>query len=247
MNVNYDILIERLQASGYTFPFMFGVTPTMLSATTSNINMSPNTRYSGATVDQWYHSGGFVTGFTNDKLNMVRSYNEADLYIPYLVLDEGTYLNYFNDTVYSGVTMVVTEGEPNIYVVDAEASGDPLIPLEAEYNLTVIGTDGQTTGLLYNSYTGETYTITDFDGDEVAKPRTDVRYVGEGWNITNVDLSAMTKTEYLLGIAYPPEVQSDIFIDRGATTVMEDHLRMGEIKGLDALLDYGNGYYKVGL
>lgn len=238
-NVNYDILITRLLSSGYTFPFMFGITPTMLSATTSNINMSPNTRYSGATVDQWYQPAGFVTGFTNDKLNVVRSYDNTDPYIPYLVLNDETYINYIGDTISSGVTMVTIEGEPMTYVVDASA--------DSPNDLVVIGTDGQTTGLRYDSYSGRTYNIIKLDGTADAKLRTDVRYVGEGWNITNVDLSAITKTEYLLGIAYPPEVQSDIFIDRGSTTVMEDHLRLGEIKGLDALLDYGNGYYKVGL
>lgn len=238
-NVNYTILTNQLQLSGITFPYMFGITPTMLPATQSNINASPNTRFSGATVDQWYQFAGFVTGFTNDKLNVVRSYNNQDPYIPYLVFNAETYDNYLGNQVTSGVTMVVTEGEPTTYVMDAAANSPA--------NLAVIGTVGQTTGLKYDSYSADTYEIIKLDGTAEAKPRTDVRYVGEGWNETNVDLSAMTKTEYLLGIVYPPEVQSDVFIDRGSTTVMEDHLRLGEIKGLNALLDYGNGYYKVGL
>jgi hypothetical protein len=176
---------------------------------------------------------------------MVRSYNNQLPYIPYLVLNDDTYINYFGDDVFSGVTMVTVFNEPITYVVDAESSGGSA--LEIQQNLDVIGTIGQTTGLKYDSYSGATYNIIKLDGTAEEKPRTDMRYVGEGWNMTNVDLRAMTKTEYLLGIAYPPEVQSDIFISRGQTTVMEDHLRLGEIKGLDALLDYGNGYYKVGL
>jgi len=224
---------------------MNGDTPAMLAATPTNINASPNTRYSGATVDQWYQFAGFVTGFTNDKLNMVKSYDDTDPYIPYLIFNAETYDNYFGDTVFSGVTTLTTEGEPNIYVVDAEGGGANAI--DTQQNLAVIGTVGQTTGLKYDSYSADTYDIVAFDGTPTPHPKTEVRYVGEGWNETNVDLSAMTKTEYLLGIVSPPEVFSDVFIDRGATTVMEDHLRLGEIKGLDALLDYGNGYYKVGL
>jgi len=245
MPVDYTILINRLQSSGITFPFMYGITPTMLPPSQGNINMSPNTRYSGATVNQWYHSGGFVTGFTNDKLNMVRSYSNQEQYIPYLVSNHETYANYFGTTVFSGVTMVVTSGEPITYVVDTESSGGT--PTEVQQNLTIIGTIGQTTGLLYNSYSAETYQTINLDGTAETLPKTKMRFVSEGWNVTNVDLSAITKTEYLLGIVSPPEVFSDIFIDRGSTTVMEDHLRLGEIKGLDALLDYGNGYYKVGL
>ena len=245
MPADYTILIDRLQSSGFTFPFMYGMEPAMLSPTLSNISASPNTRYSGATVGQWYHSGGFVTGFTNDKLNMVKSYDNTDPYIPYLIFEDNSYLNYFSAPVFSGVTTIITEGDPNIYVVDAEASG--ATSTEVAHNLTVIGTDGQTTGLRYDTYSAATYNIVAFDGSVDAYPRTDMRFVSEGWNETNVDLGAMTKTEYLMGIVSPPEVFSDVFIERGSTTVMEDHLRLGEIKGLDALLDYGNGYYKVGL
>jgi len=244
-NVNYTVLINQLIASGITFPFMFGDTPTMLSASLTNINNSPNTRYSGATVDQWYQSGGYVTGFTNDKLNMVKSYNNSDPYIENLVMNSETYDNYINQNIFSGVTMVTMEGEPMVYVVDTEASG--ATAPDIFNNQAVLGTIGQTSGLLYHTFSSQTYPIVDFDGSVSEKPKTTMRWVGEGWNETNVDLQAMTKTEYLMGIVFPPEVTSDIFIDRGSTTVAEDHLRLGEIKGLDALLDYGNGYYKVGI
>jgi hypothetical protein len=60
-----------------------------------------------------------------------------------------------------------------------------------------------------------------------------------------VSLSALTKEEYLFGIISPPEVQSDVFIDRGITTVMDKHLRMSEIKNLGQLSRYGNGFYNL--
>jgi hypothetical protein len=58
-------------------------------------------------------------------------------------------------------------------------------------------------------------------------------------------LSALTKEEYLFGIISPPEVQSDVFIDRGATSVLDMHLRLSEIGNISELTRYGNGFYKL--
>jgi hypothetical protein len=234
--ISYNIqdLINDLQSSGITFPFMFGITPTMLNPTFTNISNSPYTRFSGSTVNQWFFSGGFVSGFTNDKLNLVKSYDAADLYNPAVINNNDNYYNYLG-TFISGATKVVDDTNPIIYAVDAE-SEFPFFPL--------IGTDAQTTGIRYKTYSDETYGLVSFDGQVESKPKTEFRFVGEGWNATNVDLMAYIRREYLMGIVSPPEVQSDVFIDRGATTVLEDHLILGEIRGLDALQDYRNGYFK---
>jgi len=216
------------------FPFMSGIVPQMLGPTYTNITNSPYTRFSGSTVDDWFFSGGFVSGFTNDKLNVVRSYDAADLYNPAVINNNDNYDNYLGIFI-SGATKVVDDTNPIIYAVDAE-SEDPFFQL--------IGTDAQTTGIRYKTYSDETYGLVSFDGQVESKPKTEFRFVGEGWNATNVDLMAYTRREYLMGIVSPPEVQSDVFIDRGATTVLEDHLILGEIRGLDALQDYRNGYFK---
>lgn len=234
ISYNTQDLINDLQSSGFTFPFMFGITPQMLNPTFTNISNSPYTRFSGATVDQWFFSGGFVSGFTNDKLNLVRSYDAADLYNPAIINDAENYDNYFGVFI-SGVTKVVDDGNPIIYAVDAE-SQPPFFQ--------VIGTNAQTTGIRYKTYSDETYPLVDFDNNITLKPKTEFRFVSEGWNDTNVDLRAYIRREYLMGIVSPPEVQSDVFIDRGATTVLEDHLILGEIRGLDALQDYRNGYFR---
>ena len=81
--------------------------------------------------------------------------------------------------------------------------------------------------------------------DTATIPYSDFDFVGQGWNETNTSLSALTKQEYLFGIISPPEVQSDVYIDRGITTVMDRHLKMSEITNLAQLTRYGNGYYKM--
>ena len=63
--------------------------------------------------------------------------------------------------------------------------------------------------------------------------------------MSNSSLSAITKEEYLFGIIFPPEVKSEVFIERGITSVMDKHLRLSEIKNLNELSRYGNGFYKL--
>lgn len=77
------------------------------------------------------------------------------------------------------------------------------------------------------------------------KGNTTFEFKGQGWNETNISLSASTKEEFLFGIISKPEVKSDIFIDRGYTSITEMHLRLSEINTLDGLERYGNGYYKI--
>lgn len=230
-------LISDLTASGYTFPFMFGVTPSMLVASPVNIAAQPYTRFSGATVSQWWQSAGIVTGFTNDKLDEVRTYSQNDPYIVGFDVDSESYLNYLNIPI-DGVTRVTDNANPIVYAIDAESQP----PFD-----TLIGTDGQTTGIRYRTYDDETYEIVDLDGNVTYLPKTEMRYVGEGWNMTNTELLAYVRREYLLGIVSEPEIQSDVFIDRGKTTVFENHLRLAEIRSLEALLENGNGYYNFSL
>ena len=67
----------------------------------------------------------------------------------------------------------------------------------------------------------------------------------EGFNATNVHLSATTKEEYLFGITSSPTVFNDLFIDRGRATVIQSHMQLGEIKNMSELMNYGNGFYKI--
>jgi hypothetical protein len=58
-------------------------------------------------------------------------------------------------------------------------------------------------------------------------------------------LSALTKEEYLFGVTSQPEVQSDVFIDRGINSVFEKHLKLSEITNIDELQRYGNGFFNL--
>lgn len=51
--------------------------------------------------------------------------------------------------------------------------------------------------------------------------------------------------EYEIGIASIESVDSDIYIDRGINASFEKHLKLGEVTSLEALENYGNGFFKM--
>lgn len=51
--------------------------------------------------------------------------------------------------------------------------------------------------------------------------------------------------EYEMGIASIESVDSDIYIDRGINASFEKHLKLGEVTSLEALENYGNGFFKM--
>lgn len=226
---NYSLLTSKLSASGITFPFMTGATSPMLSSltgTTKNIVRLPNS------IDSDYYIYGnlMVTGATDSKIEDVASYDKNNKYRTFLNINTETYDNYKKVSI-SGVDRIHSMNEPRIYVFDTA-------------NNINLGTINQNSGLRYLEYTGISRDVV-IDNIKTTIPLTEFYYIGEGWNMTNTSLSAITKEEYLFGIISPPEVQSDVFINRGQTSVMDMHLRLSEIKTIDELSRYGNGFYKL--
>ena len=61
----------------------------------------------------------------------------------------------------------------------------------------------------------------------------------------NIVASAMTKFEYLMNVIAQPEIQSNVFIERGKTSGVESFRRIGEISNTGDLNNYGYGYFDV--
>ena len=226
---NYTLLTDKLSSSGFTFPFMTGAVSTVLTnltGTTKNILRLPNS------VESDYYNFGnlMITGATDSKIEDVASYDRNNKYRTSFNTHTENYLNYKNVNII-GVDMIHSMNEPRIYVFDT-------------YNNAKLGTINQDSGLRYLEYTGISRTVV-IDNIRTKMPLTEFYYIGEGLNMTNTSLSAITKEEYLFGIISTPEVQSDVYIDRGQTSVMDMHLRLSEIKNLSELARYGNGFYKL--
>jgi hypothetical protein len=143
--------------------------------------------------------------------------------------DKEIYENYEGDNIL-GIDRLVSNGEPKVYVFDASDDFD-------------LGTINQKTGLYFEDY--NTLRRINIEGETQSVNKTVVKYVGEGLNQTNTSLSAITKEEYLFGKIFPPEVQNDVFIERGTNSVLDKHLRLSEIRNIGGLEKYGNGFYKI--
>lgn len=228
-SVNYTILTNKLASIGVFFPFMVGITPQNITAFTTTDEYV--LRLTSKTESDYYNFGNFsLSANTDSKLEELISYDANERYKVGFDMGKTTYTNYDNILI-NGVERVISVGEPIIYSFDA-------------VNDVNIGTENQDTGLRYLDYSALTRTIT-IDGVETTVPLTIVSYISEGWNETNTSLSAITKEEYLFGIVSPPEVKSDVFIDRGVTSVFEPHLILSEVNNLGELTRYGNGYYNI--
>lgn len=226
---DYSILINYLNSIGVQFPFMTGGTPTAITGITGTTAVT--LRLTGTTASNYYFYGNSrITGATDSKIEDVKTYSLLNPYQAGFDTATDVYTGY-NGTVINGVNRVYYLGEPTIYVFDTENDAN-------------LGKITQTTGLKYKDYTATTRNVL-IDGKSSSIPLTTFEFVGEGFNETNTALSALTKEEYLFGIISPPEVESDVFIDRGATTVMDKHLRMSEVKNLGDLTRYGNGFYNL--
>lgn len=228
---DYTLLEDKLYDLGLLFPFMTGATsPTMtgITGTTEIVLRMPNS----IETDYYDYGNLKITGYTESKIDNVKSYDAANKYRTGFNMATSTYDNYEDPSIsVLGVNRIKTMANPRIYVFDT-------------LDDTNLGTPNQTYGLQYIEYTGDNRTVI-IDNVTTQIPFTEFNYIGEGWNKTNTSLSALTKEEYLFGIISPPEVQSDVFIERGVTSVMDMHLRLSEIKDLGELSRYGNGFYKL--
>jgi hypothetical protein len=223
----YSILTTNM-TGGTIYPFMSGTQPLMNPYT----NFDNLTLRNPLKVESDYYSQSHlvITGMTDSKIEDVRTYAASDPYRVNLPVEKGQYVDYTN-TIYFGVSKIKSMGEPRIYAFDA-------------IDDSTLGTINQIYGLRYLDYTGKTRTVT-YNNRTFIDNVTEFSYIGQGLNMTNMSLSALTKEEYLFGIIFPAEVKSDVFIDRGLNSVMDKHLKFSEISNLKRLANYGNGFYRL--
>ena len=215
---DYTLLTDKLTELGLTFPFMSGAFNPYFTTVNTPQNLWNVLRYPSNTENNYYNFVDIViTATTDSRIEDVRSYSAINPYRTNFDINAEIYENYEGISV-NGVDRITSMDNPKTYVFDA-------------INDINLGTNNQINGLQFKDYSANT--------------KSTLRYIGEGFNKTNISLSALTKEEYLFGIISPPEVENDVFIDRGITTVMDMHLKLSEIKNLKGLESYGNGYYKL--
>ena len=72
-------------------------------------------------------------------------------------------------------------------------------------------------------------------------------YIAEssGFTSNNITETPITKEEVLLNVVGPPEIQSEIFIERGKLSAFEPLQRLGEVDNMGDLEKYGYRYFKI--
>jgi hypothetical protein len=66
-----------------------------------------------------------------------------------------------------------------------------------------------------------------------------------GFTNDNITETPITKDESLLKVMDQPQIQSNVFIERGKNSVYERILRLGEVDNLGDLINYGYGFFNV--
>lgn len=227
---SYQILVNKLNGLGLNFNFMNGGV-----LNTSQSELSENIRNAEHELSDYFVDGGIISGLTEDRLDVVKSYDRDLTYKPLFDVDKGVYLDYQGNSI-SGVTRVnvnTNNMNPITYSEDGDA------------NSSTLGTVNQSSGIYFVTYNDIIRELVTPDLGSVEIPTTQMYYNGQGFNETNSSLSANTKEEYLFGITMTPEVESDVFIDRGRNTILQRHMQLGEITNISDLINYGNGYYKI--
>jgi hypothetical protein len=79
--------------------------------------------------------------------------------------------------------------------------------------------------------------------DENSKPNFSKYMDMDEYN--GIKVSPVFKEEYKMGLSMMEKVDSDIYIDRGINAAFEKHLKLQEVNSLEALEQFGNGYFKI--
>jgi hypothetical protein len=162
--------------------------------------------------------------------------------------DSNTNINEFYSSNYTSVPFIVT-GYTQSSINDLIQYGPKqnLFAGKFKIGVEVTGSTGNV-GTFWgpnntNIYTA--YTINGIDYYDYNDGTT--LYVVESSGLTKDDLilSALTKNEAYLNVIDEPEIQSNIFIDRGKITGLEQIERLGEVDNIGDLEKYGYGYFKV--
>jgi hypothetical protein len=100
--------------------------------------------------------------------------------------------------------------------------------------------------LNYYNIKFETYTYSDdVYGHTVEVPISVFSYRKKPINSTDYSVFPLIREDYKLGLASHEKVDSDIYINRGTVHSLDRHLKLLEVKSLESLQQYGNGYFTI--
>lgn len=171
--------------------------------------------------------------------------NWANIPISYDFLfsgDSNTNINAYISSSYVGVPFLVT-GTTNSTLNDLEQYG----PIPYPVGVQVTGDTG-VVGTYWGSIPNgsySAYTINGVDYWDLSGGTTLYFVQSSGLTQNDLVLSGLTKEEALIGVAYEPEIRSDLFVERGKNSALESIERLGEVDNMGDLEKYGYGFFNV--
>ena len=125
----------------------------------------------------------------------------------------------------------------------------PLPPLyNAKYQVgTPIIANGQIWGMITNAELNvfTAYTINQVDYYDYENGLTLFFEYSSGLTENNIVAEPITKNEVLIKIIDQPQIQTNVFVERGKNSAYERVERLGEVDNLGDMINYGYGFFNV--
>jgi hypothetical protein len=110
----------------------------------------------------------------------------------------------------------------------------------------IISKNGEFYGqILSINPTFTSYTINNINYFDYPDRTTFFMVESSGLTSSEIVATGITKQEVLLDFVSSPEIQSEVFIERGKQSAFEGLQRLGEVDNLGDLVRYGYGFYKI--
>ncbi len=218
------------------------------SANTYKITLQQNT--------PWGANKVFKTVTTPFTEVVIHNPNGEAFFVPAGGNWSGTPISY--DYIFSGdaVNEVSAQTSNNYVTVPYTISGitksriNELTPygnptLEQRVGLPIIN-NGQMWGAItnYNDiYTA--YTITNINYYDYNDGTTIFFEQSSGFTYQNLTAVPITKEEVLINVIDQPQIQTDVFVERGKNSAYERVQRLGEVDNLGDMLNYGYGFFNI--
>jgi hypothetical protein len=162
--------------------------------------------------------------------------------------DSNTNINDFYSYNYTTVPFLIS-GYTQSTINDLSVYGPKYALLGGNFKvgIQVTGTS-QTVGTVWgpdptNTYTA--YTINNINYYDYNDGTTIYFLYSSGFTQNDLILSAITKNEALINVIDQPEVQTDIYVERGKNSALERVERLGEVDNVGDLQKYGYGFFNV--
>jgi len=182
---------------------------------------------------------GIVTGITQDKLNLIKTYDPSQ---PYIVGRNGVTAVYTDSDGVKNIKYTIGSIDYHTKLIKEFTNPRRPIGVETAPNLNTIfsSTRSYLPSRDVNT-SGRRKIIGPSQPPDIVNPTT-FRYTTQQKQETDY---FVFKDEAKMGVVFQPKVLEEVFIERESISIFESQARLGEIISLEGLTEYNNGFYNI--